>query len=141
LAKKATVLFICSRNSARSQMAEGFLKHLYGRRYEAHSGGTEPSQIHPLAVEVMKEVGIDISSQTSKSLDTYLHKEIDYVVTVCDKARQSCPFFPGGRTGMHKSFEDPARVKVSGQRALETFRRVRDEIKEWIKETFGEKLD
>ncbi|MFQ6108425.1 MAG: arsenate reductase ArsC [Candidatus Aminicenantales bacterium] len=141
MTKKKTVLFICTHNSARSQMAEGFMRHLYSDRYRAHSGGTEPFRVNPFAIAVMKEVGIDISTHTSKSLDRFLDKDIDYVVTVCDRAKQSCPFFPGGKKVLHKSFEDPAQFKGSRAQTLATFRRVRDEIKEWIVKTFGEMPD
>lgn len=135
---KKTALFICTHNSARSQMAEGFLNHLYGDRYEAFSAGTEPSKVHPLAVAVMKEVGVDISSHQSKSVEKFIHQDINYVVTVCDKAKQSCPFFPGGKEILHQGFEDPSQASGSKDEILETFRRIRDDIKEWIKETFGD---
>lgn len=134
--RKKKVLFICTHNSARSQMAEGFLNHLYGNDYEAYSAGTEPSEVHSFAITVMREVGIDISHHSSKSAVPFLDQDMDYVVTVCDRARQTCPFFPGGKKILHKSFEDPSQIKGSQEEALETFRRVRDEIKTWIEETF-----
>lgn len=127
---KLRVLFICTHNSARSQMAEGFLRHLYGDRYEAESAGTDPEGVHPLAVEVMREVGIDISTHRSRSVQEFWGQEFDLVVTVCDHAKETCPFFPGKRV-IHRGFEDP-----SGG-GIEDFRRVRDEIGEWIEEFFG----
>jgi arsenate reductase len=136
--RKKRVLFICTHNSARSQMAEGFLNALYPDRYEASSAGTEPSNINPLAVQVMKEVGIDISSHLSKGVKEFLGMDIDYVITVCDLARQTCPFFPGGKEIIHKGFEDPAAFSGSEEEKMALFRRVRNEIRDWISETFGE---
>lgn len=134
---KKRVLFICSHNSARSQMAEGFLNHFYGEYYEAYSAGTMPSRVNPYAIKVMEEIGIDISTHYSKGLDDFINKEFDYVVTVCDKAKQTCPFFPGGKEILHKSFEDPAQAGGSENDILNVFIRVRDEIIEWIEKTFG----
>jgi arsenate reductase len=135
--KKKTVLFICTHNSARSQMAEGFLNHFYGDRFEAHSAGTEPSQVHPLAVKTMREVGIDISHHASKSAEVFINQEIDHVITVCDKAKQTCPFFPGGKKISHHSLEDPSQAEGTDEEKLGVFRRIRDEIRDWIDKTFG----
>lgn len=135
---KKTVLFICTHNSARSQMAEGFLNDSFGDHFEAHSAGTEPLQVHPLAIKAMEEVGIDISHHTSKSVADFIAHEIDCVITVCDKAKQTCPFFPGGKKTSHHSFEDPSQAEGTDEEKFEVFRRVRDEIKEWIDKTFGE---
>lgn len=135
--EKKKVLFICTRNSARSQMAEGFLKALYPNRYDAYSAGTEPSVVNPLAVQVMEEVGIDISSHHSKNVKDFLPMEIDLVITVCDHAKQTCPFFPGGKEIIHKGFEDPAALSGSEEQKMALFRRVRDEIRGWIEEAFG----
>ncbi|MBD3367199.1 MAG: arsenate reductase ArsC [Candidatus Eisenbacteria bacterium] len=132
------VLFVCTGNAARSQMAEGYLRTRYGDRYEALSGGTEPGTVRPLAVEAMRESGVDISSQRSKSVDEFLDADIDVVVTLCDQARESCPFFPGGGTREHRGFEDPAAAEGSRDERLDVFRRVRDEIMGWIDERFGE---
>jgi arsenate reductase len=137
-AEKKKVLFICTHNSARSQMAEGFLKAHYPDRYEAYSAGTEPSSVNPFAVRVMQEIGIDISHHRAKGVSEFLDREIDYVVTVCDHARQTCPFFPGGKEVIHRGFEDPAAFNGSEEEKLDLFRRVRDEIRGWIEETFGE---
>ena len=132
------VLFICTHNSARSQMAEGFLRALYGDRYEAYSGGAEPSGLNPYAVKVMAEVGIDISKHRSKGLGEFKGMEFDYVATVCDRAKGTCPFFPGGKRTLHRGFEDPSQFKGTEEEMLSGFRRVRDEIRDWIEETFGD---
>ena len=131
------VLFICSHNSARSQMAEGLLQRLYGDLYEAHSAGLEPSSVNPYAIEVMGEIGIDISTHRSKNVDEFLGIQFDCVITVCDQAREACPFFHGGEKHLHKGFEDPAELSGTEGQTLTVFRRVRDEIKSWIEETFG----
>lgn len=137
MSEKKKVLFICTRNSARSQMAEGLVRNLFPDRYEAYSAGTEPSGVNPYAVKVMAEIGIDISSHGAKGLDGFLDMELDYVVTLCDQAKQTCPFFPGGKQSLHKGFEDPATVNDRGKEKVAVFRRVRDEIREWIEERFG----
>ena len=139
--KKETVLFICTHNSARSQIAEGFLRSFYADRYEAHSAGTEPSSVNPHAVQVMTEIGIDISSQRSKGIDEFINKEIDYVITVCDHARQTCPFFPGGKKLIHKGFKDPASFHRNDNETLALFRQVRDEIKAWIEKDFVKEIE
>jgi arsenate reductase len=133
---KAKILFICTHNSARSQMAEGWLRHLYRDYYEAFSGGIEPGALDPLAVRVMKEVGIDISGQRPKNVDVFLNENFDYVMTVCDHAREVCPFFPGGRARLHQSFEDPSQSQGTEEEKLVAYRKVRDEIGEWIRFTF-----
>ena len=138
---KKKVLFICTHNSARSQMAEGILRTLYGDRYEAYSAGTQPTKVNPYAIKVMSEIGIDISNHRSKSAEEFRGKEFDYVVTVCDNAKEACPFFPGGKTYLHKGFKDPSEFKGNENEIVAEFRRVRDEIKRWIEETFGEKCD
>jgi len=136
---KEKVLFICTHNSCRSQMAEGLLRHLYGDHYESYSAGLEVTDVNPYAIKVMGELGIDISSQRSKSIEEFRGMVFDYVVTVCDSAREKCPFFPGKKV-IHKSFEDPAGFTGEEDEVLEVFRRVRDEIKNWIVETFGKKI-
>ena len=132
---KKRVLFICTHNSARSQMAEGLLKSLYGNRYEAFSAGTEKTSVSPYAIEAMKRIGIDISGHRSKSVEEFRGQSFDFVVTVCDSAKESCPFFPGEKI-IHKSFEDPSGATGSHERILAVYERVRDEIKDWIEETF-----
>jgi len=121
------VLFVCTGNSARSQMAEGWLRHLSAGRVEAASAGTEPRGLHPLAVRVMAERGVDISRQRSKHLSEVQGSRFDWVVTVCDRARQSCPVFPGART-VHWDLPDPAEARGSEDEVAEAFRRVRDEL-------------
>jgi len=130
------VLFICTHNSARSHMAEGLLRKLHGNRFAVCSAGTDPTEVNPVAIKVMVEVGIDISAHQSNSVEDFLDQEWDYVVTVCDRANETCPFFPGGKEKMHRGFEDPAALTGSEDEKMVAFRRVRDEIKRWIEETF-----
>lgn len=134
---KQKVLFICTHNSARSQMAEGLLRNLFGDRYEAFSAGTEPGGVNPYAVRVMQEIDVEISGHRSKSVDEFQGMEIDYVVTVCDHAKETCPVFPGGKTYLHKGFQDPSEAQGTEEERMQIFRQVRDEIKEWILKTFG----
>jgi arsenate reductase (thioredoxin) len=124
---KKRVLFLCTGNSARSQMAEGLLRKIAGDRYEVFSAGTAPKGLHPLAVEVMQDVDIDISGQTSKDLQTFQGKTFDYIITVCDRAKQACPVYPGA-VPIHWGFEDPAEAAGNRESQLRTFFRVRDEI-------------
>ena len=131
---KRRVLFICTHNSARSQMAEGLLRHLGGERFEAFSAGTEATHVRPLAIKPMGELGIDISGQQSKTLDRYLNEPFDEVITVCDTAAEVCPVFPGAVRRRHWSFEDPSRATGSEADQLEVYRRVRDEIRARIEE-------
>ena len=122
-------LILCTHNSARSQMAEGLLRHLAGDRFEVESAGTEETRVNPLAIAAMGEIGIDISSHTSKTLDRFLNQRWDYVITVCDNANESCPVFPGADTRLHWSFEDPSAAKGSDEERLDAFRRIRDQIR------------
>ncbi len=126
------VLFLCTGNSARSQMAEGLLRHLACDRFEVFSAGTHPAGLNPIAVQVMREIGIDISGHRSKHVDEFSGQTFDCVFTVCDNAREACPFFPGGGKRIHHGFEDPAAA--APERQLEVFRRVRDEIVARLKE-------
>jgi arsenate reductase (thioredoxin) len=130
--RKKRVLFLCTHNSARSQMAEGLLRHLAGDRFEAMSAGTEATHVRPLAVRAMEEVGVDISGQESKTLERYLGEPFDYVITVCDDANEACPFFPGARERLHWSFEDPSRAEGTEEERLAVFRGVRDLIKDRV---------
>jgi arsenate reductase (thioredoxin) len=132
LGVRARVLFLCTHNSARSQMAEGMLRHLGGERFEVHSAGTEATHVRPLAIRAMDEIGIDISRQESKRLERYLEESFDYVITVCDDANEACPFFPGAANRLHWSFEDPSRAKGSEEEQLAVFRSVRDRIKDRV---------
>jgi arsenate reductase len=122
------VLFLCTHNSVRSQMAEGLLRHLAGDRFEVYSAGTEATSVRPEAIKVMAELGVDISGQESKTLDSYVDEPFDYVVTVCDDANEACPVFPGAKNRLHWSFRDPSRATGSDEARLRVFRRVRDEI-------------
>jgi arsenate reductase len=133
---KQRVLFLCTHNSARSQMAEGFLRSLAGDRFEVASAGTETTRVHPLAIRAMADVGIDISRHTSKVVDEFVKQPWDYVITVCDAANEGCPVFPQKASRLHWSFEDPSRATGSDDQRLEVFRRVRDQINrritDWI---------
>jgi arsenate reductase len=133
-ASKPKVLFLCTGNSARSQMAEGYLRHVAGDEFEAVSAGIEPKGLNPLAIEAMNEIGVDISHQASKDVVTLLGQHIPYVVTVCDNARERCPIFPRTYKFLHWSFEDPAAAQGSHEEKLAIFRRVRDEIAHRIDE-------
>lgn len=130
---KARVLFLCTGNSARSQMAEGWLRHLAGDRFEVFSAGTHPVGLNPGSVDAMAEVGIDISSHRSKQVSEFLTQPFDHVITVCDRARESCPRWPGTTHLLHWSFDDPAAATDSDATRLQLFRRVRDEILGQIK--------
>ena len=129
MSKPTRVLILCTGNSARSQMAEGLLRHDGGDRFEVASAGVSPTRVRPEAVTAMREVGIDISAHRSKSVDEFTNQEFDYVITVCDNANEQCPVFPGNTKRIHWSFEDPAAVIGSEQERLKVFRRVRDEIR------------
>jgi arsenate reductase len=140
------VLFICYHNSARSQMAEGLLRALYGERYEAHSAGVEATKVDSSAVKVMNEIGIDISGQHSKRMDEYRGVLFDLTVAVCDEAKEACPICgislkapataPAAKKAIHKTFNDPSAAGGSEEERLNAFRQVRDEIKSWIIEAF-----
>ncbi len=129
---KKSVLILCTGNSARSQMAEGLLRHDAGDRYEVSSAGTKPGQVRPEAIAVMQELGIDISGHRSKHVDEFAARHFDYVLTVCDNARESCPVFPG-TIAAHHAFEDPAAFEGTAEERLGVFRRVRDEIREYLR--------
>ena len=129
---KQRILFICTHNSARSQMAEGLLRSLGGDRFEAFSAGTEATQVRPLAIRAMAEVGIDISAQQSKTLQRYLAEPFNEVITVCDTAAEACPIFPGARRQRHWSFPDPSQATGSMEEQLAVYRSVRDAIRERI---------
>lgn len=130
---KRRVLFLCTHNSARSQMAEGLLRHMAGDRFEVFSAGTEQTRVQPLAIEAMREIGIDISSHTSKTLDAFEGQTFDFVITVCDRANESCPIFPGGTERIHWSFDDPTAVVGSAEEKLHAFRTVRDAIQQRLR--------
>src|SRR5688572_26708003 len=127
---KRRVLILCTGNSARSQMAEGLLRHLAGDQFEVFSAGVAPTRVRPEAIEVLAEIGIDISHQQSKSVDEFLGQEFDYVITVCDNANEQCPVFPGRTKRIHWSFADPAAIEGDETLRLTAFRTARDQIAE-----------
>lgn len=135
--EKKKVLFLCTHNSARSQMAEGILRSSQGDKYEVFSGGTEPSRVNPYAVRVMGEIGIDISDHVSKHVEKFDGEDFDTVVTVCDYAKDECPTFPGAKKYLHRGFTDPSRFRGKDEEIMAGFRRVRDEIKSWIEKEFS----
>jgi len=132
---KEKVLFLCKHNSTRSQIAEGILRNLYGTDYEVESAGIEPTNINPYAIKVMDEIGINISNQKTKSIENFKDEKFDYVVTVCDHTKESCPFFPGNKL-IHKGFEDPSMIQDEEGKLL-AYRKIRDEIKDWIEIMFS----
>jgi len=131
---KERVLILCTGNSARSQMAEGLLRHDAGSQFEVESAGTKPGSVRPEAITVMHELGIDISGHRSKHVNELDGDLFDYVITVCDNAKESCPLFPGAVERLHHGFEDPAAVNGSDEERLAVFRRVRDELREYLRE-------
>ncbi len=130
------VLFICTHNASRSQMAEGFLRAMKGDRYEVFSAGTEPRGVNPHAIRVMAEAGIDLHGHRSKSVDEFRDVSFDEVVTVCDSARESCPVFLGGGRKHHQSFPDPSLLEGTEEEIMAGFRSVRDAIRGWVQEQF-----
>ena len=133
MADKKRVLILCTGNSARSQMAEGLLRHDAGDRFIVESAGTKPSMVRPEAITVMKEVGIDITSHRSKHVDEFARQSFDYVLTVCDNAKENCPVFFGKATRLHQSFNDPAAVEGTDDKRLGAFRKVRDELRAYLR--------
>ena len=133
---KQKVLFLCTHNSARSQMAEALINSLRGDKYEAASAGVSPTKVNPYVVKAMAEVGTDISKNRSKSIEEFRGQKFNYVVTVCDSAKEACPFFPGEKI-LHQAFKDPSGFTGSEEEIMKGVRKVRDEITEWIKNTFN----
>ena len=129
------ILILCTGNSARSQMAEGLLRSMAGERFEVFSAGTKPAGLHPNAVAAMAEAGIDISGQRSKSVEEFAGQPFDYIITVCDNAKEACPFFPGAGERIHHGFEDPA---AAVEKQPEAFRRVRRALEDWLGEFIAE---
>ena len=129
---KNKVLFLCTGNSARSQMAEGLMRCFRGDEFEVFSAGVEPKGVHPKAIEAMQEIGIDIASQRSKHIDELALKEFDYIITLCDHAAQNCPVFFGKGVKLHQGFTDPAAVQGTDQEVLGAFRKIRDDIKIFV---------
>ncbi len=132
---KKRVLFICKNNAGRSQMAEGLLKHLYGDKYDVYSAGFDPKEISPLSIQVLAEIGADISNQYSKSIKEYEGQDFDYIFTLCD---DSCPLFLDGKKCIHHEFRDPKKHSEGKLNKIDVFRSIRDEIKDWIEKTFAE---
>lgn len=140
MSDRTRVLILCTGNSARSQMAEGLLRHLAGDRFEVASAGVAPTSVRPEAIKAMGEIGIDISRQHSKSVDAFAGQEFEYVITVCDNANEQCPVFPGNTKRIHWSFDDPAAAEGDEESRLGVFRRVRDEIRHQL-QLFVETMD
>lgn len=136
---KKRILFLCTHNSCRSQMAEGLANHLLGDGYQAFSAGTEATRVNPTAIRIMAEIGIDISGHRSKTIDQFEGESFDHVITLCGDANETCPLFVGGTERTHRGFDDPSRVDGTEEEVLQQFRRVRDEIRTWILENFGGK--
>lgn len=134
---KKRLLFLCTHNSCRSQMAEALANHFLGNHCQAFSAGTEATRVNPLAAQVLSELGIDITPLRSKTMDEFAEQSFDYVITLCGDANEKCPVFFGGVERLHHGFEDPSRLKGSEEEVLPEFRRVRDEIKNWIIYYFG----
>ena len=135
MADKIRILFLCTGNSCRSQMAEAWTRHLKGDRFEAHSAGVEPKRVDPRAIKAMAEAGLDISAKKSKDVDALGDMVFDYVVTLCDNARESCPYFPAKTKLIHKGFDEPPKLAESAkseEEAMAHYRRVRDEIKAFV---------
>jgi len=132
------VLLICTKNSARSQMAEGLINHDLGERVQAYSAGIEPSSVHPLAVKVMGEMGIDISRHRAKALDEFADQKFDYVITLCSQANEACPIFFGGTKRLHMDFPNPAAVQGNEEEKISAFRQVRDQIREELEKFLRE---
>jgi arsenate reductase len=137
MTEKTRVLFICTANAARSQMAEGYLRAHYGDRYEAYSAGTRQSTVSARAITVMREIGIDISGHRSKTVDSVAGMTFDLAVTLCDRAHSLCPVVPAAKKTIHRGFADPHLTPGSDDKILEGYRRVRDEIAKWIDSKFG----
>jgi arsenate reductase len=139
--KKKKILILCTGNSARSQMAEGLLKHITQSKYEINSAGTKPSIVRPEAIKALAEIGIDISGNRSKSVDEFANEEIDFVLTVCDNAKENCPYFPAKTRLIHHSFADPAEVQGDEETRLNAFRKIREEIKAYFETDFVKILE
>jgi len=135
MADKTRILFLCTGNSCRSQMAEAWTNRLKGEHFEAYSAGVQPKRIDPRAIKAMAEAGVDISSQKAKDVDAFGNMEFDYVITLCDNARESCPYFPAKTKLIHKGFEDPPKLAETAgneEEAMANYRRIRDEIRAFV---------
>lgn len=134
--KKKRVLFMCIHNSARSQMAEGLFRHLYGNDFDVYSAGSDPREVDPLAVECMEKIGINISKHRSKSLKEFEGQKFDFVITVCGNPYNACPFFIGGKKYFKQAFEDPSSFEGDENEKLELFIKIRDELKFWLEDLY-----
>ncbi len=137
--EKKRVLFLCTGNSCRSQMAEGFLRHMGGNRFEAFSAGVDPAAVNPLSVKAMSEAGIDISAQRSKAVTEFLGQKFDYIITVCDNAKRTCPVFPGKHEKIHWDLEDPADAVGSEEDKMKAFIDIRDKIRDNVRQFLEER--
>ncbi|MEN6292587.1 MAG: arsenate reductase ArsC [Methanobacterium sp.] len=133
---KERVLFMCIHNAARSQMAEGLFRHLYGDDFDVYSAGSDPQKVDPLAIRCMDEIGVDISSHRSKSLKEFKGQEFDYIITVCGNPYNACPFFAGGKKYFKHPFEDPSSFDGTEGEKLELFKKIRDELKDWLEDLY-----
>jgi arsenate reductase (thioredoxin) len=129
---KKKILFLCTGNACRSQLAEALMRHMRGDEFEVYSAGTDPKGVHPLTIEVLRELGIDASAQQSKHIDDLPEKEFDYIITLCGSAAQNCPVFLGNGVKIHQGFDDPAAAAGSDREILASFRKVRDDIKDFL---------
>jgi len=134
--EKERVLFMCIHNAARSQMAEGLFRELYGDEFDVYSAGSDPQTVNPLAIKCMQEIGIDISNHRSKSLKEFEGQEFDYIITVCGNSYNACPFFAGGKQYFKQPFEDPSTFDGTDEEKLELFKKIRDELKFWIEDLY-----
>lgn len=141
MSEKKKVLILCTGNSARSQMAEGLSKHICQSEFDINSAGTRPSIVRSEAIKVLQEIRIDISGNRSKPVDEFINEEIDYVLTVCDNAKENCPYFPAKTKLIHHSFEDPAEVAGDEEKRLSAFRKARDEIRDYFENDFVKILE
>lgn len=133
---KERVLFMCIHNAARSQMAEGLFRHLHGDDFDVFSAGSDPREVDPLAIKCMEEIGIDISGHRSKSLKEFEDQEFNYVITVCGNPYNACPFFVGGKKYFKQPFEDPSSFDGTEEEKLELFKKIRDELKDWLEDLY-----
>ncbi|MGH7884465.1 MAG: arsenate reductase ArsC [Thermodesulfobacteriota bacterium] len=133
---KKSILFLCTHNSARSQIAEALINRFFSDKYEAYSAGTKPTKLNPFAVKSMSEIGVGIESHYSKTVEEFERRHFNYVVTVCDNAREGCPVYQNTEMVLHKSFEDPSFFEGDDEQKFEKFNAVRDEIKKWLENTF-----
>jgi len=134
---KKKILFLCVNNSARSQMAEGLMRKVFGNSYDVYSAGSRATAVNPYAIRVLAEIGVDISGLRSKSVEEYFGTDMDYAVTLCGRDRGVCPVFPGAKKYIHREFDDPAGYGGNENEMLTVFRRVRDEIEDWLRQTFS----